>query len=274
MHNLSVIMPAYKESLDQLRTCTDSVLQQTYADFEFVIVAEPNNVNIEFFDGIKKTDSRVKVIRNKTRLGVAETRNRAIRECTGKYISFVDADDYSDPYRFKKQFQFLEENPDVSVVGSNMFLVDEDNNVIGERKYPEQYKDIKRSFLLTMALSNPTVMVRRKDVEEIGLFDSKLVKSEDFELWLRFLAHNKKIHNLQENLLYYRVPAGHNEKRPKIHWVNNYIARKKFGKHIWPLHQRIISQYAYYLISRVPEALLNGVLDMNIVRRIKKIKTY
>jgi glycosyltransferase involved in cell wall biosynthesis len=272
MHELSVIMPVYKEPVNVLEQSIDSVLQQTYKHFEFVIVTEPNEANASFFESVQKSDCRVKVIRNQNRLGVAATRNRAINACSGKYISFVDADDYSSLSRFEKQLNFLENNLEVSVVGSNMHLVDEKNNIVGERIYPELYNDIKRAFLLTMPLANPTVMVRSKDLKEIGLFDSRLVKSEDFELWLRFLARNKKIYNLQENLLYYRIPA--NEKRPKIHWINNYVARKRFGKYIWPWHQRMISLSAYCLISHAPPVLLNNILDLKVANKIKKISKY
>ena len=79
---------------------------------------------------------------------------------------------------------------------------------------------------------------------------------------------------MQENLISYRITAGHNEKRPKIHWVNNYIARKKYGKSIWPFHQRMISLSAYYLISLVSETYLNALLSLSLVDKIKKIKRY
>ena len=182
MNELSVIMPVYKESLAHLKCSIDGVLNQTYDNFEFIIVAEPNDENITFLDNIKRFDSRVTLIRNETRLGVADTRNRAINECTGKYIAFVDADDYSHADRFEKQVKFLEDNPEVSVLGSNMDIVDEKDKVIGERKYPELHEDILREFLLIMPLANPTVMVRNKDLKELGTFNSTLIKSEDFDL--------------------------------------------------------------------------------------------
>jgi len=91
---------------------------------------------------------------------------------------------------------------------------------------------------------------------------------------MRFLAHDKKIHNLQENLVYYRIPADHNEKRPKIHWVNNYNARKRFGKHIWPFHQRLISLSTYGLISHIPSVFLNNLLDLKVVNKIRNITRY
>lgn len=274
MLKLSVIMPVYKERLDHLKSSIDGVLNQTYDNFEFIIVAEPNEENITFLDNIKKSDSRTKVIRNKTRLGVADTRNRAINKCTGEYIAFVDADDFSRVDRFEKQVEFLEDNPEISVLGSNMDIVDENDNIIGKRKYPELHEDILREFLLIMPLANPTVMVRNKDLKDLGTFNSTLIKSEDFDLWMRFLAYNRRFHNVQEDLISYRVTAGYNEKRPKIHWVNNYIARKKYGKYIWPLHQRMLSLSAYYLISLISETYLNALLSLPLVDHIKKIKRY
>lgn len=267
-------MPVYKESLGHLEKSIQGVLGQRYRDFEYVIAAEPNEENIALLEDIEKTDSRMKVIRNKVRLGVAETRNTAIRECSGEYVAFVDADDISHPDRFEKQLRFLEENPDISVVGSNMLLVDEHDNVFGERKYPETHEEVRKAFLLTMPLANPTVMVRHNDLKELGIFDSKLVKSEDFELWMRFLANGRRFYNLQDKLISYRIPAGHNEKRPVIHWVNNYVVRKNFSKSIWPFHQRIVSQSAYFLISRVPEVFLDTLLSLSLVNQIKGIKRY
>ena len=83
-------------------------------------------------------------------------------ESSGKYIALMDSDDYCAPDRFEKQLGFLEDNPDVSVVGSNMYLIDGSDNITGERKYPEMHEKIERSFLLTMAVANPSVIFRKK----------------------------------------------------------------------------------------------------------------
>jgi GT2 family glycosyltransferase len=184
----------------------------------------------------------------------------------------IDGDDYCDLMRLEKQLEFLDSNPEVSLVGSNMYLIDEDNNIMGERKYPELNKNIKQNFLLTMAIANPTVIVRRKDIEDIGLFDSRLSKAEDFDLWLRFMAKNKKMHNLQENLVYYRVKANHSEKRGSIHWRNNYIARKRYSKLIWPFHERFFSLCLFFIISRIPEFFLDSLFNLQIVNKLKGIK--
>ncbi|MBI3378871.1 MAG: glycosyltransferase [Nitrospirae bacterium] len=272
MHDLSVVMATYNENPIFLKACINSILNQTFRNFEFIIVVEPQEKNMGFLSGVESSDNRVRILKNETRLGVAGSRNRAILESSGKYIALMDSDDYCAPDRFEKQLGFFGDNPDVSVAGSNMYLLDKDDNITGERKYPEFHSKIQRSFLLTMAVANPSVMFRKKDIDEVGLFDDRLYKSEDFELWLRFLAHNKKMHNLQENLIYYRMPALHNEKRGHMHWRNNYIARKRYSRLIWPLHLRFLSLLLFFLVSRLPDVFLDYLLNLKIAERIKHIK--
>jgi glycosyltransferase involved in cell wall biosynthesis len=265
-------MTTYNENLNFLKACIDSILKQTYKNFEFIIVTEPGETNIDYLENVERLDKRVKILKNNTKLGVSSSRNMAIVESSGRYIAMIDGDDYCDLMRLGKQLEFLDSNPEVSLVGSNMYLIDEDNNIMGERKYPELNKDIKQNFLLTMAIANPTVIVRRKDIEDIGLFDSRLSKAEDFDLWLRFMAKNKKMHNLQENLVYYRVKANHSEKRGSIHWRNNYIARKRYSKLIWPFHERFFSLCLFFIISRIPEFFLDSLFNLQIVNKLKGIK--
>ncbi len=272
MYALSVILANYNENRDFLKLCIDSVLNQTYKDFEFIIVVEPDEANLNFLNKVAIADRRIKILKNAERLGVAGSRNRAIMGSAGRYIAFIDGDDYCDLSRLDKQLKFLESNPEISVVGSNMYLIDENNNIRGERKYPELFEDIKKGFLMTMAIANPTIMMRRKDLQDIGLFDSHFYKAEDFELWLRFLANNKKMYNLQENLVYYRIPASHNDRRGRIHWKNNYIARKRHSKFIWPLRQRLLSEILYFIISYAPGVFLESLLNFKIVNNIKKIR--
>lgn len=265
-------MSTYDENPNYLKNCIDSVLEQTYKDFEFIIVIEPDETNIDVLKVLSSTEKRLKILRNDIKLGVAASRNRGIKEGSGKYIAIIDGDDYCDPRRFEKQFQFLENNPEITLVGTNMFLVDEDNNIIGARIYPEIHNDIKKYFLFADAVANPTLMVRRKDLEVVGLFDTDFTKSEDFELWLRLLSKGKKMYNLQEKLVYYRVPTNHNEKRGKLHWHNNYIARKRYSKAIWPLYKRFFSLFFYFIICHLPDVCLEWLLSMKIVSRIKNIR--
>ena len=272
MSNLSVIMATYNENRGFLQNCIQSILNQTYGDFEFLIVIEPGESNRDYLNHVSVADNRIRIIENTSRLGVAASRNRAIMESRGKYVALIDGDDYCDVNRFEKQIAFLERNPEISVVGSNMFLVDEKDNIVGERKYPELPDDIRRYFLLVMAMANPTIMTRMKDLKKIGLFDEHFSKAEDFELWLRFLVGKKKMYNLRDHLVYYRVLTNSNEKRGRIHYKNYHIARKRYSKQIWPFHLSFLSLSFSFVISHIPNILLNVLLNLSLVNKMKSIE--
>jgi GT2 family glycosyltransferase len=123
-----------------------------------------------------------------------------------------------------------------------------------------------------MAVGNPTVMIRREDLRQTGFFDSHFVKAEDFELWLRFLANGKVMHNLQENLVYYRIQGNHNEKRGKIHWRNNYLARKRYSRAIWEWNERIFTLSIYFILSHVPDTFVEKLFSLTAVDKMKRIE--
>ena len=272
MNTLSVIMATYNENRGFLQNCIQSILNQTYGDFEFLIVIEPGESNKDYLNDVSVADNRIRIIENTSRLGVAASRNRAIMESRGQYIALIDGDDFCDVTRFEKQISFLEKNPDISVVGSNMVLVDENDRIVGERRYPEFHEDIKRYFLLVMAVANPTVMTRLKDLMEVGLFDERFSKAEDVELWLRFLARKKKMYNLPDPLVYYRVMSNNNEKRGRTHYQNFYLARRRYNRQIWPVYLSSLSLSFFFLVSHIPNAMLDVLLNLGVTEKLKSIK--
>lgn len=272
MCKLSVLMATYNENPSYLTRCVDSILRQTFDDFEFIICVEPEEKNLHLLTGMAAKDNRIVILKNGSKLGVAGSRNRAIKESVGKYIALIDSDDYCARNRFEKQINFLETNVGVSVVGSNMHLVDESDNIIGERVYPELYVDIRKAFLFSMAIANPTVLLRRAALVDVGNFNDKLFKAEDFDLWLRFLVHDKKLYNVQDKLVYYRTLKNFNLKRGHVHYKNYYTALKKHSKCIWSFQQRFLSLFLFFIVGHTPNFLLNLLINLNIVNRIKRIK--
>lgn len=271
MCDLSVIMATYNDRSDYLMASVNSILRQSINNHEVLIVIEPGDGNAEYLQQIANDDKRLRILQNDLKLGVSGSRNRAIKESTGKYIAIIDGDDFCHETRFEKQLNFLENNPEISVLGSNLYLIDENSKIIGERTYPKFNEAIRNRFLFVSALANPTAMVRKKDLEDIGLFDESLGKAEDLELWLRFLAKNKLMHNLQDKLVYYRIQTGRTENRNKLHWEKTYLVRKHYSKIIWPSHKRIISQLAYLALSRLPSSIMCKVLNLSMVNKIKRI---
>lgn len=263
-------MTTYNDPPLFLSECIQSILSQTHREFEFVITIEPDDRNTEMLKNIENKDDRVRVLVNDRKLGISGSRNRSIFESSGQYIAIIDGDDYCVPTRLQKQMEFLDLNPDISLVGSNMMLVGCDAKVVGKRTYPESHSEIKKYFLLTMGIANPTVMVRRRDLDEVGLFNPLLSKAEDMDLWLRFLRNGKKMHNLQEELVFYRLPPRNDFKRNKVHMQNIYCSRREHSKFIWKIYERYPSLFLWFFISCIPSNLLCFVLSLNIVAILRK----
>ena len=270
---LSIIMATKNENSLYLNKCVESILLQNFQDFNFkIIIDSPEERNIKYFKQLCKKEERIELLFNYDNPGVASSRNMGIKNSMSKYIAIIDSDDFYHENKFALQIEILEKNKNLSLVGSNLFLVDTKNKIIGERFYPELNDQIKKEFLFKMPIANPSLVIRQKDFEEIGLFNEEYKKAEDLELWLRFLSGNKKMYNIQKKLVFYRTPQDENEKRGREHYKNYFFALKKHGNNIWPLYQRIISLTMFYIIQLLPEVFLSYLLNTSIVHKIKKIK--
>jgi len=124
---ISVVMTTYREPEEYLRKSIESILNQTFEDFEFIIVLDdPNNErNEKLIEEYAKKDNRIVFLKNERNLGRGASRNRAIDIAKGKYIAIIDADDIALPERLEKQFNFLEENEDVDLLFTWAYWIDE-----------------------------------------------------------------------------------------------------------------------------------------------------
>lgn len=178
---ISVLIPTYN-SEDYILDTIYSVVQQDYQNFEVLIVNEfgsnDNTVKcIELF-----ADPRIKVIQNATKLGLAESLNRGIREARGEYIARVDADDIYPYNRFSRQLAYLDEHKDVSVCGSYQRYFGKDDRVHMPPCKPEE---MKASLLFKCDVCHSTILLRKKDFLDNNLFYDPNYLSEDYELWTR-----------------------------------------------------------------------------------------
>lgn len=198
---ISVIMPVYNGE-KFLKEAIDSILNQTFKDFEFIIINDGSTDNsksiISGFD-----DQRIKYYENESNLGIVETLNKAVELSNGIYIARQDQDDVSIPYRFEKQFEFMENNPEIAVSGSYISMFGSSQNVIWN--YPVLHEDILCNLLFSVVINHPTVMMRRSVILENDFRYAPLFNgAEDYDLWVR-IAKRHKIANIPEVLLFYRI---------------------------------------------------------------------
>ena len=198
---VSVLMPVFNSS-GYLSEALQSILRQTFADFEFIIINDGSTDDSA--DIINKfSDPRIRLMHNGTNLGVVESLNRGLVMARGEYVARMDADDLSRPTRLAKQVAFLDNNPRVGVCGSWVRFIP-DNTIW---KLPESFDEIKCWQFHSVGVAHPVVMIRRKVFVENGLFyDPRYQHIEDYELWGRALNY-MDFANIQEVLLDYRISS-------------------------------------------------------------------
>lgn len=204
---ISVLMPAYNAE-KYITLAIESVLGQTFKDFEFVIVDDSSTDNTwPIIQKFAEKDKRIVPVRNKENLKIAKTLNAGIKLAKGKYIARMDADDWSYPDRLEKQHHFMEEHPEVGIMGGTMVIINEVGKVVGERRYYTQDDEIRKNIFKFSPFCHPVVMIRKSVLEKSGLYDPRYKSSEDYELYFRIGRH-AKFANLEDKLTKYRTLPG------------------------------------------------------------------
>ena len=202
---ISVVMSVYNEET-YLRSAIESVLNQTFKDFEFIIFNDcSTDKTVDILKEFEAKDNRIILFEkpiNKGFKGFVENLNIGISKARGKYIARMDADDYCLPDRFEKQFNFLEENPEVFLTGSSMILMNEKSEDTGEMSALSNPDLIRKRTKIDNPIFHPTIMFRN---EPDLIYRDKFYACEDFDFHLRKLSENRVLHNISEPLLKYRI---------------------------------------------------------------------
>lgn len=219
---VSVIMSVYNGE-KFLKESIHSILNQTFSDFEFIIINDGSKdasgkIILEF------NDDRIRYIDNKINIGLIASLNKGLKLAKGEYIARMDDDDISLPSRFEKQVQYLDENQNTFVLASKLVIINEKGYEVDG--WPEDLSavsvnEIKQLLPKINCIGHPTVMMRADCLKNINYSD-KLKHSEDWGLWLNLLSNDFEIAKLDEVLLKYRV-----HKNSTTVTVNKYGVEKK-----------------------------------------------
>jgi hypothetical protein len=187
-----------------LGAAIDSILKQTFRDFEFLIIDDGSTDNsvslIQRYD-----DIRISLLRNDGNLGLAASLNKGLQLAKGDYVARMDADDISSPERLACQVRFLDSHPAVGVCGSWVRLFPGFNNYIW--KFHRDSEDIRCRQFYKVGVAHPAVMMRRRFFTDHGLlYDPGYRLAEDYELWGRAIRH-MEFANIQKTLLDYRISS-------------------------------------------------------------------
>jgi glycosyltransferase involved in cell wall biosynthesis len=196
-------MPAYNAGA-HLADAIRSVLEQSFTDFELIVVNDGSSDDTVAILSQFASDNRLRVVHNEQNLGLIATLHRGLSECRAPLIARMDADDICDPQRFERQAAFLRDRPDIDIVGGaiRFFGNIPQPNVF---QFPNSHEAIHPAMLFFCPLAHPTLMFRRELVEQ-GLFcyDDEFRHAEDYHLWSRLLLQVRAA-NLPELVLHYRL---------------------------------------------------------------------
>ena len=225
---VSVLMSVFNGER-HLRAAIDSILKQTFQDFEFIIIDDGSTDRTN--DIIRSfSDFRIRLFNNEKNIGLTRSLNKGIDLCRGEYIARMDGDDVSLPMRLEKQVEFMMINKDVGISGAWNRSIGQNLGVICH--YPVEDSDIRCMLLFNNTFCHPTLIMRREFIQTYGLsYDSKLQYAQDYDLVVRGSEHFL-LANIPEVLLHYRLhPAqiAKNKRKDQIRagdYVRDYQLRK------------------------------------------------
>jgi len=251
--SISIVMSVYNASAC-LCDALDSVLQQTFSDFELLVVDDGSTDNsIEVVKSY--IDHRIRLITNTHNF--ISSLNKGINAATGKYIARMDADDIVFPCRLQTQFDFMESHPDIDICGSYAAMFGEMQGIM---QRPVEHKDIISTMLLSNPVIHPSVMIRVSMLRQSGcLYSYSYPCAEDYKLWTKLALKGLKFANISEPLLRYRIsPQQVTRTSPEDMYASSVKIRLEYSESV--MDQMIKKDERYSDLLNSLTALFNNEL--------------
>jgi len=232
---ISVVMPVYN-SEKYLKESIGSILNQTFKDFEFIIINDASTDNsLNVIKSYK--DKRIKLITNNKNLGVSKTRNIGLDLSSGKYIAVMDSDDISLLDRLRLQFDYLERQKHIFLLGGSAIFIDEDGKEIRRFRKYDNFRMLAWRLPKSCGIIHSSVMFRN----EKNIFYSEIYpSSEDYNLYLDLLVKGKNLTNMPQFLIKYRVCDSFHSNEEK---------HKEFSNRTKKIHSHL--NYRFNLIDKI-----------------------
>jgi len=265
MIKVATILPiCLHDDLKLFKKAVLSILEQTYQDFTLIIVID-GPVKDEFQEYITNINSpNIEILSFPKNRGLATVLNEAIRYCKSHdydYIVRMDADDISHKERLDKQIKYLNSNPDVSVLGTQTYIIDNDDNIIGKKNASPSidYNILKKKS----DIIHPSVIFRSTFFDTVGYYSENVSRAEDYDLWFRAAKKGIVINSIVDRLYYFRYDDKIIERRKgaQKHIIN---VKKKYLRVVdYP------NLLSHYIIRLLPNFVLKFILYKSIKKDAK-----
>lgn len=265
MPEISVIMGVLCKTnrLKMLKRAVDSILNQSFGDFEFLICDDGSSEEVKrYLDKASENDSRIIMVRQGNMISLSEKLNICLKHSEGRYIARMDDDDYSHRKRFEIQLAFLKNDFSVDFVGCNVALSD-NNKITGSRIFPKN--PCVKDFFFTQPFIHPTLMFRREALLAVNGYseDKRCLFCEDYDLLLRMYYAGMKGANIQTILFNYTLSETAKGKKKYQYRINEAYIRFVRFKELKCLP---------FAMPYVIKPLVVGLIPYRLLTQIKKLR--
>ena len=255
---VSILTPLYKTNHSHLRAMIESVLNQEYPNFEFLLLNDsPDDLSLEQVVREYK-DKRIRYLTNHTNQGIAKSRNRLIQESKGEFLAILDHDDICFPDRLTRQVAYFQSNPDVGVVSGLVELMS--TGKIHGNRYPKDNLEIKQRLLTENCIAHSAMMVRKNCLVDNGIaYQELLSPAEDYQLCIDLMG----------------VTLFHNLEQPLIKYRDNHENTTHLKSDLMEDRKRVIASkaqrdFGFYAWRRKRELVLFGFIKIGTIRQTHK----
>lgn len=264
---ISILLPVYNAE-STIRETIDSILNQTYTDFEIIIINDGSSDNSEQTI-LEYKDKRIHYYRNESNRGLIYTLNRGIELCKGEYIARIDADDIMLPTRLEEQIKFMEEHPTIIASGSAVikFFPNGKQKIYTPPLKPET---IKYKILLGSPIPHPSAIIRRDILLKYNIkYDTNYIHAEDYKFWYDLSKHGL-LFNIKEPLIKYRCSKEqisqkyHNKQHNTSCNVRRLIVKEKM-KEQGIVNIPVNFQFNIYTITAIANKISNNYTNSSIL---------
>ena len=259
MPRLSVITGAYNANeCPHFRKSIESILNQSFTDFEFIICDDGSTDNtLEILKKYAQADSRLIILQNNKNLGLAPTLNRCIEAAQGEYIARHDCDDFSASTRFEKQISYLDSHPKTAILGTSIYLFDE-NGVQSKETMPERVSP--KDFCFNNPYKHGTVIFKRSALLRAGGYstEKRCVRNEDYDLFMRMQLFSVG-ENLSEPLYYFFEDKKAMKRRKYRYRINETRVRFRGFKKLGLMPRAFPYVIKPLIVGLIPRFLLKRI---------------
>lgn len=224
---VTVLMSVYKEKSEEIKEAIESILQQSFKNFEFLIIDDGQEERIQRV--IREyNDPRIKLIVNSSNIGLAKSLNKGIEIAKGKYIVRMDADDISYPNRIKKQLDFINKNPQYAVIAGKAHIFDE-NGIYGTSKSSGKVE--KKQLVKGTPFIHPTMLIKKECIKQIGGYPNYR-RAQDYAMIMKMYSNGFKGYIMDDVLIKYRMNQNGYKKKKFKYRIMEMKIRAKYYKEL------------------------------------------